>query len=108
MRKKIRILKFVPLVFAILYTLFISLFALDSFNDPKWYVALFMHLLPTFALILTTYFSWRNNKVGGFVFVALGLFFTWFFKSFLIFIPLYIIGLLFVLIDYLSSKTKKR
>ncbi len=93
---------------AVTYTAFTSIFALDVFaEDYSWLeiaVALFMHLLPTFALIAATILAWKKPLPGGIVFVLLGVLFTVFFHTYehiigfsLISAPILIIGTLFIL-----------
>jgi hypothetical protein len=72
-----------PRVLTILFALFLSLFALDVFDEGYglWgtVVALFMHLIPTTGLVLVVLaLSWRWEWVGAVLFVALGLFYAYF------------------------------
>jgi len=75
---------------------------------PVWQVALalLMHLLPTFIVLLVLALSWRREWVGGALFIALGLLYLlWarnkpFFGSdvvLLIAAPLFLVGVLFLL-----------
>ncbi|MFH1290869.1 MAG: hypothetical protein ABIH92_05705 [Nanoarchaeota archaeon] len=100
-------LYWIPRILAILFILFISLFTLDVFGEgygfPEVLVALFMHLLPTLALIVLTVVAWKWEKVGGWLFVILGVVFTVFFKTYgeligflLISGPVFLIGILFL------------
>jgi hypothetical protein len=88
----------------IIYVLFISLFALDVFDGQPLSTALigfFMHLIPSFIVILAGIIAWRNAKAGGMILILLGIIFSIFFhvniSSFLIIsLPLIIIGALFL------------
>jgi hypothetical protein len=76
-----------PRVSAILFILFISVFALDVFTEPNWALALFMHLIPSFILIILT-----------------GLGMGIFFHSIIFAIPSVVIGVFF----FVSSGTGRR
>ncbi|MFZ5927090.1 MAG: DUF7670 domain-containing protein [Acidobacteriota bacterium] len=66
-----------PRVLAILFACFISLFALDVFVEGRpWtetLVALLMHLIPTYVLILILVIAWRRPWVGAAAYTALAL-----------------------------------
>ena len=68
-----------PRVLAILFILFISLFALDSFGTGKpWWegiVGFLIHLVPTYFLIAMLIAAWRFPLVGGLFFIAGGIFY---------------------------------
>lgn len=114
MKKKPRkALYWAPRILAILFTVFISLFALDVFAENYTFletiVALFMHLIPTYILIASTWLAWKNNLAGGIAFIVIFIFFTSFFHTyknpigfFIISLPLLVIGLLFILNKYLN------
>ena len=71
-----RVLTWTPRVLAILFALFISLFALDVFGEgytfweTLW--ALLMHLVPTFLVLIALTIAWRWAWLGGILFLALG------------------------------------
>ena len=104
---KIKILYWLPRVLSILFILFISMFALDVFSEynfPLVLVALFMHLIPTFILIGITILAWKKPKIGGWLYIALGLvyiFLAWgkfdFLTLLIISGPLFLTGILFLL-----------
>ena len=114
--KKINWLYWTPRVLAILFAAFISIFALDVFGEYKFplvLVALFMHLIPTFIIIILLLIAWKWEKVGGIIFIILGLLFTLLFRtyehplSFLIISgPVFLIGFLF-LMSKLKGKKKE-
>lgn len=66
-----------PRVLSILFACFISLFALDVFAEGRpWtetLVALLMHLIPTYVLILILVFAWRRPWVGALAYTALAI-----------------------------------
>lgn len=67
-----QLLLWAPRVLGILFALFLSLFALDVFGIGYSFwetvVALFMHLLPVFALLITIALAWRWEWVGALLF----------------------------------------
>lgn len=101
-------LTLLPRILAILYIAFISLFALDVFGEGygllETILALFMHLIPSFILIVGLIFAWRRPVGGGAIFVALGIIFTLWFRTYrrldvflIISLPLLVIGGLFII-----------
>jgi len=108
-KKSNKLLFWLPRGLAIIYILFISLFALDVFgeyNFPEVLVALFMHLIPNLILIALLIVAWKKELIGGVLFIVLGIGFTIYFNTYrqiitmlLISGPLFLIGALF-LVDY--------
>jgi hypothetical protein len=84
----------IPRILAISFIIFISIFALDVFELPHWPLALFMHLIPSFILIILTIIAWNNSKVGGILYLIASLLFGIFFKSTIIIVPTFVIGIL--------------
>lgn len=70
------VLFWTPRGLVILMAIFISLFALDVFGEGydfwQTLLALFMHLLPTFAVLLALAIAWRWEGIGGILFIGLG------------------------------------
>jgi hypothetical protein len=67
-------------IITILFAAFISIFALDVFTDNIGFwptvMALFIHLIPTFIVIMILWASWRWEWIGGLAFtLLLGLYF---------------------------------
>jgi hypothetical protein len=96
-----------PRILCLLFTAFISVFALDVFDGSKGFwetaIALMMHLIPTAILLLLLAISWRWEWIGAVVFPSLGLFYivmAWgrFHWSAYAFIagPLFLLGVLFL------------
>lgn len=77
MKTTIRIIHWLPRILCILAILFVSMFALDAFQPgaPLWQQigGFFMHLIPSFALILFLIVAWKWELIGGGMFVILGL-----------------------------------
>jgi len=59
--------------FAILFILFVSLFALDV--SPFSWLGLFIHLLPSLVLLVILVISWLQGRIGGILWIlaAVGL-----------------------------------
>jgi len=111
---KYKILNKTAKILVIAYTIFLGLFALDMFDgSAPWYIMLggfLIHLIPNFILIGIAIVAWRREKIGGIIFILLSIIFTVFFRTYtefstflLISVPLFLIGLLFLL----SSRYKK-
>jgi len=109
-----KLLHWSPRLLAILFTIFISLFALDVFSEyeeiPKIILALLIHLIPTFVLLAALVIAWKWGHIGGFIFIALGFLYiimSWGKGSVFTFIiisgPSFLVGLLFM-IDYYVKK----
>ena len=98
-----RILFWSPRVLGILFAIFLSLFALDVFNEGysvgETILALLIHLIPTYLVVISLALAWRWEWVGSILFIALTLFYmassgsgSWVISA-----PLWLIGLLFLL-----------
>jgi hypothetical protein len=70
-----KITYWLPRALAILYILFLALFALDVFNgESPWQeqaLGFLIHLIPTFVLLLVLLVAWKYELVGGALFLAL-------------------------------------
>ena len=75
-----------PRILAILYIVFISLFALDVFGEDYGFLvtiwALFMHLIPSFILLAGLLIAWKKPFAGGIFFLLLAILFTVFFHTY--------------------------
>ena len=125
--KTITIIHWLPRVICILAILFVSMFALDSFEPgmPLWQQLshFFMHLIPTFVLIIFLVAAWKWELPGGIIFMLIGLGFTpivymmnyhmnnsvWMSVSVVLMInfPFVLVGILFVLSHFLKQKNTK-
>lgn len=80
MNTSLKILHWTPRIFCILAILFISMFALDSFNPDLtiWQQvgAFLMHLIPSYVLIALLLVAWKWELIGGIIFALLGLGFS--------------------------------
>jgi hypothetical protein len=126
MTKSISIIQWIPRILCILAILFISMFALDAFNPDytPWQQvqALFIHLIPTWVLIVLLVVAWKWELAGGIVLMALALGFTpfvylhnyamnhsvWISLSVILVInfPFLVTGALFVLSHFLRMKAR--
>ncbi len=72
-----RTLYWSPRILGILFAAFTSIFALDVFEEGGGFwqilVALGMHLIPTFALVLLLVLAWRWEWIGGVSFFAMAI-----------------------------------
>lgn len=77
-----QMLYWAPRALCIAFAVFISLFALDVFNEGKglWgtVLALLMHLVPTFLIIILLLVSWRREWIAGILFLLMAvLYIVW-------------------------------
>ena len=97
-----------PRVMALLFAVFVSLFAFDVFDSRldvwRTILALFVHLIPSFVVLLLLVVAWRWEWVGALAYTALSVLYVaaaWgrlhWSASVVISGPLLIIGLLFLL-----------
>jgi hypothetical protein len=109
-RKSKGFLHWLPRILAIAFILFLSIFALDVFDGRSGFwmtlAAFLIHLIPSLVLFAITVVAWHNEKVGGILFLILGLVFTFFFETYKeisIFLaisgPVFLTGILF-LVNY--------
>ena len=104
-----KVLPWVPKIIAILYIIFITLFAFDeSVISLPWFV----HLMPTIILALIVIFTWKKPLTASIIFLVLGFGFTLIFRTYnnlltflLISLPLILISILFLL-ERLFTKKK--
>jgi hypothetical protein len=75
-----QLLYWAPRALCIAFAVFTSLFALDVFNEGLGFwgtsLALLMHLVPTFVLLVALALAWRREWVGGIVFTGLAVFYV--------------------------------
>ncbi len=124
MKSSLHIIHWAPRILCILAILFVSMFALDSF-DPRFTLlqqleAFAIHLIPTYILIIFLVVSWKWELIGGLMLIILALGFTpfiyihnyqmnhsvWMSLSIILLInfPFVLTGGLFVLSDFLKKK----
>lgn len=102
-----QLLHWTPRILAVVFALFLALFAMDVFGEfesiTETLIALFMHLIPTFLLLAATAIAWRWRIAGGAIFIALGVVSIGYFNTYrspisflLISMPAIIVGVLFI------------
>jgi len=113
----VHLLFWTPRILTILFALFISLFALDVFGEGNTFwqtvLALFIHLIPTFLIIIFLLFAWRWEWIGAVVYNALGMLYIIMLYGrfpvsvyFTISGPLFLVGILFLLNWIFREKLK--
>lgn len=111
-------LLWIPRVLSISFILVLSLFALDTFSAEAPFIqklaGFFIHLIPSFILVIALVISWKRPVAGGCILIFLSLLFTLYFKTYrffsyflLISFPLAVVGVLFI-IFYVLAKKKSR
>ncbi|MEI7661015.1 MAG: hypothetical protein WCK34_02395 [Bacteroidota bacterium] len=126
MKKSLQIIHWAPRILCILAILFISMFALDSF-DPHYTIwqqlkAFSIHLIPTYILIIFLVVAWKWELAGGAVLIVFALGLTPFiythnyamnhsvwmslFIISMINLPFVITGGLFILSHYLKKRNQ--
>lgn len=102
-----RILYWSPRMLCILFAVFLSMFAADVFGEGYGFldtvIALFMHLIPVYLVIIALIIAWRWEWIGAILFIGLALFYAfWSWGRFnwsalaVISGPLSLVGLLFL------------
>ena len=103
-----------PRIAALLYIGFIFLFSFDVFDEKadflKTLAGFLIHNIPTIILIVILILSWKWSWIGGISFIGIGIFYIFWFsrgvKYPIIYLPLLITGILFLL-DWLLRKNIK-
>ena len=77
MKPLLKIIHWTPRILCILAILFLSMFALDSFDSRMtvWQQiqAFLMHLIPSFILIIFLIVAWKWELIGGLILIILAL-----------------------------------
>jgi len=111
-------------VLGILAILFVSLFALDAFDNKLTFwqqiSGFIIHLIPSFILLVFLLFAWKKELIGGIIFVLIGVGFSPFIykhnfamnnsvsTSLLVLLtitfPFILVGILFIISHFLKKK----
>jgi hypothetical protein len=71
-----QVLFWTPRVLSMLFAAFLSLFALDVFSEGysvgEAILALLIHLIPTYLVVIALAIAWRWGNIGGILFIAVG------------------------------------
>lgn len=108
------IIKWISRILAIIFIIFISLFALDVFSLGYSFwetiIALIIHLVPSLILTILAILAWKDCLIGGISIIIFSIIFTLCFNTYQnlqIFLitsaPLLLIGSLFLLCKWLKS-----
>jgi hypothetical protein len=126
MKPSLKIIHWTPRILCILAILFVSMFALDSFSPgiPLWkqIAGFFMHMIPSFVLIIFLLVAWKWELIGGAIFIILGLGLmpfiymmnyhmnhsVWMSLEVILLInaPFVVVGILFILSHFLKQKNR--
>ena len=70
-----RVLYWAPRILSIIFAIFVSLFALDVFGAGysiwETLLALLIHLIPIYVILIVLAISWRWEWIGGALFISL-------------------------------------
>ena len=92
-----------PRVLCILFAVFLSMFALDVFSEGygigETILALLLHLIPVLLVAIALMIAWRWAAVGAFTFIAIALLYVVSSRgeSWIVSVPLFLVGVLFLL-----------
>jgi hypothetical protein len=101
-----------PRILCILFSAFISMFALDVFNEGYGFgetiLALIMHLIPTYCIVIMLVIAWRWEGIGAILFMVLPLFYLVMSRgeSWILSAPLFVTGVLFLFNRIYRAKLK--
>lgn len=76
MDNKNKFIYWLPRILSVLFTLFLSLFALDVFNEYQGVAVvlpLLIHLLPSFIMVAITIISWKKELFGASAYLMMAL-----------------------------------
>lgn len=104
-------IRYISHLLSALLIVFFGVFILEGFSEGFELMDSLSHLLQTTIVLLISLASWKWPKIGGWFFVALGLFLMFFFSPFiwtglLIGGVVLLTGVLFVLEGFTHSKIK--
>lgn len=102
------VLTWFPRILVMVFVVFVSIFALDAFDEEGTFFVkighFLMHLIPSAVTLAFLWIAWRYRILGGLLFIVWGLIFTIYFGThrttplFLMFsLPLLTAGLLFMI-----------
>ncbi|NMC47596.1 MAG: hypothetical protein GYA52_12295 [Chloroflexi bacterium] len=110
-----KFLYWLPRILGIGFTIFLSLFALDAFENGlsigEMLLGFLIHMIPSFVLIAILLIAWKWEIPGGLLYVGAGIFYLVMARGMhwstylLISGPLFLDGILFFLHHFLFRKT---
>ena len=127
MKIKIKFFHWLPRILCILAILFVGMFALDAFSPGRSFWeqvgGFFMGLIPSLALTIFLLIAWKWEKIGGIIFILIGLATSPFIFNhnyqmnhsvgmslsiiLMINLPFVIVGILFLLNSFLKKREMK-
>ena len=115
-----------PRILSIIFIMFLALFSLDVFETNLGFwetlLALFIHNIPAFILLIILLISWKHEIVGGIVFILAGILYVaillintltnrpeWYmlFWALQISGPAFLIGILFI-VNWLKKRKNQK
>lgn len=105
-----------PRILSILLTAFVSIFAFDVFEQGyagwEFLLVFLINLVPTFVMVAFIIIAWKWEKIGGWLFILLGVGFAFIGRFQLLAIaiftiPIIFIGIMFLLHDYKYGNNQK-
>ncbi len=110
-----KLLYWIPRIFTILAIIFMLMFSLDSFGGDasvlKKILGFFIHNIPVLVLCAILVVAWKNELLGGLLFIVAFIAGTILFRSFsgnpgslVVIVPFLITGLLFILHHFLYGR----
>ncbi len=112
---KNKLIFWLPRIVSILFTCFIGMFSLDTFNQKIPFSAMLLgfliHNIPTFILLIILIISWKKSLLGAILFFLSSIVMFLFikirnFEYFIMLIfPLLLLGSLFLL-DWVTNRSK--
>lgn len=105
-------LRWTPRIVCILFAMFLSMFSFDVFEESagfwKTIGAFLVHNIPAIVILVILLLSWKRPWIGGLGFLAAGIAYLFIFSGDnqypVIYIPLFIIAILFFLDWFLRKK----
>ncbi len=124
MNKSVGIFHWIPRILCVAAIFFISLFALDAFEQGltiwQQFGAFIIHLIPSFILVALLILAWKWELIGGIIFILIGLGFSpfiynhnyavnhsvWISISIILMItfPFVVVGILFIVSHFMKKK----
>ncbi|MGE5397992.1 MAG: hypothetical protein ACM3MK_10715 [Chitinophagales bacterium] len=104
-------LTWIPRVLAMMFIIFISLFAFDTFSNGeplvRSLIGFLIHLIPSFVLLIILVISWKRPIVGGCIFIFTGIALAIFWGTYkdltrflLLSLPVLVTGIMFIISHY--------
>jgi len=111
----LKILYWLPRILAILAIMFMLMFGFDSFSGDqpfgKELIGFLMSSIPGILLIVVLVVAWKQEIIGGTIFIVISVVLGIYFKSFttnpaslIILAPFFLVGILFILHHILRPK----